>query len=772
MTKELNLFLGETKETSTTKVSSVAKTEKSSNSMFDKILLDINKENETLNNETNSKPSQNRQNSTNQIEVTIEKNNESNVIETKTNKITQLKKDEVSVEDKQLNKTINDLGTKEVKGSNEKLDNSTLSLLDRMMLEANTKINTETNTETNKESKTNNNQSANNTTSPLVDEELNKSKNILNKIENNETTNIKSINPSENISSDVKNIINAQETPSDTKIETFIKEENINIENDNNKEKSEKIEKDSLKVSEVKETQVHSFTEISKNNVSNEEIDLKQNDNIKNENLKSNNILKDEVKPKIEVEHIISKEINIVTNEKKENVVDTNQDVNKNSVLENKENTKTNVNDNLIKDVIVEEKSINKKDNIDKEEVVVTKKEIEVKTIIKDEIKTTNIVEKTVVKNENVANELSKIIKSDIDIVVDITKEEIEKLPDIQKSVKTEITNSKEPQKISLLDKLIEESKQLSKNQNNKIINKEEISIDIPKTTELTEKQNNEKNVNSFFTNMYLSSQKNNLHEASIVKVAIGKKILNDATSIKDVEKSAEFLDLGFEDSEVTVKMQEVEKHTKLNILDKMAFIKTVMKDDLINNNALLSKYSTVGVTSTANIINTSINAENETVVQLNVSPTNVMNIESRIIGARQQMGTMMSEVARNMYLNYKPPVTAFRINLTPGNLGSIAILMKNDKENGLTISLNMSNTATLDSFVDNQASLRAALAKNFDTNANFTLDFNMQDQNSNTRNKENNQNNQNTNSSNQDLTEVQDVMNTENQESLKTDYM
>ncbi|MDD2639454.1 MAG: flagellar hook-length control protein FliK, partial [Arcobacteraceae bacterium] len=110
------------------------------------------------------------------------------------------------------------------------------------------------------------------------------------------------------------------------------------------------------------------------------------------------------------------------------------------------------------------------------------------------------------------------------------------------------------------------------------------------------------------------------------------------------------------------------------------------------------------------------------------VSSKAAYNIENRIIGARQHMNSMMSDMARNMYLNYKPPVTAFRMNLNPGNLGSIAVLIKNDKESGLSISLNMSNVATLDSFVDNQAALRAALAKNFNTNTNINLEFNMQD--------------------------------------------
>ena len=142
-------------------------------------------------------------------------------------------------------------------------------------------------------------------------------------------------------------------------------------------------------------------------------------------------------------------------------------------------------------------------------------------------------------------------------------------------------------------------------------------------------------------------------------------------------------------------------------------------------------------VNNSANVTSASVD-EIETSVQLNVSAQATASIETRIIGARQQMGSMMSEVARNMYLNYKPPVTAFKINLMPANLGSIAIVMKSDKESGLSISLNMSNSATLEALVDNQAALRAALAKNFSTESAFSLDFNMQNQNSDSGNSEN----------------------------------
>ena len=64
--------------------------------------------------------------------------------------------------------------------------------------------------------------------------------------------------------------------------------------------------------------------------------------------------------------------------------------------------------------------------------------------------------------------------------------------------------------------------------------------------------------------------------------------------------------------------------------------------------------------------------------VSVNVNSPLSYNIQSRIIGAKQQMSMMMSDIARQMYENYKPPVTVFKINLNPLELGNISILMKN----------------------------------------------------------------------------------------------
>ena len=111
-----------------------------------------------------------------------------------------------------------------------------------------------------------------------------------------------------------------------------------------------------------------------------------------------------------------------------------------------------------------------------------------------------------------------------------------------------------------------------------------------------------------------------------------------------------------------------------------------------------------------------------------------------------------MSDVARQMYENYKPPVTAFKINLNPTELGSIAILMKSDKNNGLSITMNVSNNVTLDTLIENQNLLKNSLNKTFDENTKFNLDFGSSNQNS------NNQSSSNQNQSNRQFEQQMDT--------------
>ena len=262
-------------------------------------------------------------------------------------------------------------------------------------------------------------------------------------------------------------------------------------------------------------------------------------------------------------------------------------------------------------------------------------------------------------------------------------------------------------------------------------------------------------------TNIYLGSQKNSIYNQMITNKSEGLKVVNDGKSVEDVKKGAQILNLGLDESSIEI---ETKKETpavntnksienKENNLNKLAFNRNFNSENIDNKSANLQN-NTTSQTSSSSVLATSTTSATSSVIEealtLNVSPSLALSIQNRIIGAQQQMSSMMSDVARNMYENYKPPVTAFRINLFPAQLGQIAILMKNDKENSISISLNMSNSNTLDAFVENQSALRDALNRNFNNNqTTFNLDFNMesegsQNQSFNEQNQENNKDNEN----------------------------
>jgi hypothetical protein len=153
--------------------------------------------------------------------------------------------------------------------------------------------------------------------------------------------------------------------------------------------------------------------------------------------------------------------------------------------------------------------------------------------------------------------------------------------------------------------------------------------------------------------------------------------------------------------------------------LEKDLLSKDVLLDKNLQNADIEHKQTsaTDTKTTTNNII--------QKAVELTVNDVEVLTIQNRIIGARQQLSSMMSDVARAMYENYKPPHTAFRISLNPANLGSIAILIRSQRaDNSLSISMNMSSSATLESMVANQNELRSALQKTFNDNSSFEFDF------------------------------------------------
>lgn len=275
-----------------------------------------------------------------------------------------------------------------------------------------------------------------------------------------------------------------------------------------------------------------------------------------------------------------------------------------------------------------------------------------------------------------------------------------------------------EPKK-SLMDYLIEKNSQ-----------KNILEVQDTKVTNLSKDENVVSK--DFVSNIYLGEQKNSMVNQFLFNKNEALKLLqNGSISLEDIEKSANILNLELDDVSVeqdttiqTLKnaKQDLDLSSeKKNILDAMLSEKNIRSADIKN-------LITQSVEASSALLDNTLNVSNDVTVDIN--PTLLNNIQSRIIGAKQQMSQMMSDVARQMYENYKPPVTVFKINLNPVELGSISILMKNDKNNGLNISMSVSNMTTLDTLLGNQDLLRNSLAKTFNENTQFNLDFSSSNQN------------------------------------------
>lgn len=276
---------------------------------------------------------------------------------------------------------------------------------------------------------------------------------------------------------------------------------------------------------------------------------------------------------------------------------------------------------------------------------------------------------------------------------------------------------------------------QILKSNQPKTISNEDLSDSAKQVSNSSSKNND------LLTNIYLGSQKNSIYNQIVSNKSDAVKTVKEAKSVADVKKGADKLDLNVQSTSVT-KESNVQNSSELNRQNEIKFTRDSIDRMIIDQNA---KKETSISAATAKISSSSNNATTQEQVEVNLSVSNAvaLTIQNRIIGARQQMSSMMSDIARNMYENYKPPITAFRINLFPAQLGQIAILMKNDREGGgLNISMNMSNSSTLDAIVDNQSVLKEAITKNFNNETEVNFEFGMQSENQN-NSSENNQNEQ-----------------------------
>lgn len=315
--------------------------------------------------------------------------------------------------------------------------------------------------------------------------------------------------------------------------------------------------------------------------------------------------------------------------------------------------------------------------------------------IVEDEVANSDTIKNETVKNENNLNSQNILI----------VENEV---------VKTE-NNTKVDQKLSLMDQLIQTNSK--KDITTKI---EESATSNPQSVEQINK--NSKDVAS---NIFLAEQKNSLNNQLLFNKNEAVNILKNASTIEDIEKSANILDLDANNLEVeqnisseslnNLSVDEKEILDRKNILNSILNEKNIRSVDVRNLITNSIEASKALLEDTINILDDKI---------LDIQPNLVNSIQSRIVGAKQQMASMMSDVARQMYENYKPPVTVFRMNLNPGDLGTISVLMKQDKSSGLTINMSVSNIATLELLMENQNMLRNSLAKTFNDSANFNLDF------------------------------------------------
>ena len=511
------------------------------------------------------------------------------------------------------------------------------------------------------------------TSQDMVDNKAQKSLSLLDRLiieakgelSEDKTVSNNSLNkPNENLKNEPK-LDDKSSKESDIEI---VDEKTVDISTEENAKEDTSLEENSEKTENTKNPILPNDTQI-KEETSNNSSDIIKDNKIQNEVL-NNEIIKTE----------ISKEENKKNTTKKDNILNIENNQQKNEEIKA---------DNELK--------IDNKASLDSN--------------FKELQETVTSEGNTVIKSDNTqtSNDANKTIDN---LLIPTTEDGKPILENNQVEEKVE------PKK-SLMDYLIEKNSQ-----------KNILEVQDTKVTNLSKDENVVSK--DFVSNIYLGEQKNSMVNQFLFNKNEALKLLqNGSISLEDIEKSANILNLELDDVSVeqdttiqTLKnaKQDLDLSSeKKNILDAMLSEKNIRSADIKN-------LITQSVEASSALLDNTLNVSNDVTVDIN--PTLLNNIQSRIIGAKQQMSQMMSDVARQMYENYKPPVTVFKINLNPVELGSISILMKNDKNNGLNISMSVSNMTTLDTLLGNQDLLRNSLAKTFNENTQFNLDFSSSNQN------------------------------------------
>ncbi|TLS72322.1 hypothetical protein FE246_02750 [Aliarcobacter thereius] len=426
-----------------------------------------------------------------------------------------------------------------------------------------------------------------------------------------------------------------------------------------------------------------------------------KNNSLKEKSIENNLEIKDS--DKIEISSNNSEELikNIIKTEDNDNkdlkkiINDTIYDSN-NIKIENKDNNLENIEISVDKNEFINsleenseeikfDKKINDNSKLDKEVSLMDR------LIQKNSNKNENIINKEIVKEEFVQN------KTDIFT----SKQDESLINNLQK-----VDSSNEAKKQSLMDSLISQS----------LNNSEEIE-DI-------EENKVDENSSKLKTSSFLNEQESRVNKQLLFNKNEAMSILENAKSIEDIKHSATILDLDANEINIS---KEIEKNSlKTLILEKENLDRKSILETFLNERNIRSidvrNLITNSIEASKALIEGSLNFKDDTTIDFTHNITN--HFATKIVAAKQQVNSMMSDIARQMYENYKPPVTAFRMNINPENLGSISVLMKSDRTSGLTISLSVSSLATLELLMENQNILRNSLSKTFNDSSSFNLDF------------------------------------------------
>ncbi len=549
---------------------------------------------------------------------------------------------------------------------------------------------------------------------------------------------------------------------------------------------SNKIEDQETPIKKMVNTLVEIVVEKSKEE--NLKKDLAKNKDLKidtKQSVKTKKLLLVEEEPKVKenIEKNVStiketaKELSEVVASKEQNNVKENSSLAGSKSLDKKQTSETNL--ETVKDkIVVIEKATQK---IEKEiQKVVSKEDIKTGTKEITESKADNpTVESLQSQSDENKSSLKQKVEQKVQIITKTAQEIKEEIKDknnpltnnksesdtkvqVTTKVSTEQLADKVEQKVEIItsaaddiqkevskvvfvssDQLIKKIQEFKNEEHNNNIEKKKIVI-VPSSKEMQnakvdEAQSNDKN--SVLGNTFLTVQKQEKNKVSMKSLHDAKKNIQENKTVGAVKQSAEDLELNPDEIEVEQVGEKGESKSELFAKHEKKVQEQFLQNKSLNKMAIEQRTQNEAVdeeiekqavqNKSTQESDAASSKQKETTVNINVPSGVSETIQTKIIGAQQRMGSFMSEVARNMYLNYKPPFTSFRMNLNPANLGTISIVMRaNKNDTNLNISMNMSSNATMDSFVENKAALQNALQRHLGEGSNVTLNFGMQNGN------------------------------------------